>query len=75
MEQEVKVRKQNAWVLVGIINHLELLQGIDMQLGLAIDNPKTTIAAKLQGYFCFFISYLTPLKTHNEVRGRFLLYF
>jgi hypothetical protein len=30
----------------GVINHLKILQGVDMQLGLAIDNPKATLAVK-----------------------------
>jgi hypothetical protein len=38
-----------------------------MQLELAIDNPKTTLAAKAQGYFYLFISYLTLLKGYNGV--------
>jgi hypothetical protein len=30
----------------GAINHLKIPQGVDMQLGLAIDNPKATLAVK-----------------------------
>lgn len=30
----------------GSINHLKILQGVDMQLGMAIDNPKATLAVK-----------------------------
>jgi hypothetical protein len=26
--------------------HLQIIQGVDMQLGLAIDNPKATLAVK-----------------------------
>ena len=32
--------------LAGAIIHLKILQGVDMQLGLAIDNPKATLAVK-----------------------------
>jgi hypothetical protein len=29
-----------------VTNHLQILQGVDMQLGLAIENPKATLAVK-----------------------------